>query len=82
MTHIQLQVGRAQQTPEQAFNNIQSLVRKCKDPALDADERDTLQEALQTIANRINEAAVLEKGLAEAQSLLESVMAPPVEGKP
>lgn len=79
MTHIQLQVGRAQQTPEQAFNNIQSLVRKCKSPALDADERDTLQEALQTIANRLNEAAVLEKGLAEAQSLLESAMAPSAE---
>lgn len=64
MTHIQLQVGKGQQSVEQAFNNVQSLVRKCKDPALDADERDTLQEALQTLANRVNKASALENELA------------------
>lgn len=67
MTHIQLQVGKGQQSVEQAFNNIQSLVRKCKDPALDADERDTLQDALRTLASRINQAGELEKELDEVR---------------
>ena len=65
MTHIQLQVGKGQQSLEQAFNNVQNIVRKCKDPALDADEREYLQEAMQTLASRINKATELENELAQ-----------------
>jgi hypothetical protein len=46
--------------PENAFNNIQQVVRKCKDPSLSMEEHDILRESLQVVANRIVLARELE----------------------
>lgn len=64
MPKLRFQAGEGgSQTVVQAFTNVQNLIRKCKNPALDADDRDVLQESLQTLANRLNKADEMEKSL-------------------
>jgi len=67
MPQVQIQPDKAQPSEgiAKAFYNIQRLVRACKDPSLNADERDVLQGNLQAIADELNRAAKLDKELSQ-----------------
>jgi hypothetical protein len=66
-------------SPENAFNNIQQIVRKCKDPALSMEQGDILRESLELVAKRIVLARELEPKLKELEERIAKLEAEKAE---
>jgi 2-oxoglutarate dehydrogenase E2 component (dihydrolipoamide succinyltransferase) len=62
-------------SPENAFNNVQQIVRKCKDPALSMEQGDILRESLEIIAKRIVAARDLEPKVKELEDKIAELEA-------
>lgn len=64
-------------TPATAFNNVQMIVRKCKDPVLDMDNSEQLGTSLRIIAAELELVPKLQKTIEELQAKVKELTSTP-----